>query len=116
MLDGEGELVGEGRGARGGRPEQAPEPMVEAAEYPVEQDVLGTLNGGERGLGIAEAGESMVPFSDRAGSVVILGSTRGPAWPGDWRRKEEGEIPDQVRGDGRGGGRTPRLATHGARR
>lgn len=63
--------------------------MVEAAEHPIEDDVLGALDRCEHGLGIAEAGEGAVPFGDRAGWVVVLGSIRGPS-VSRIRRNEDG--------------------------
>ena len=119
LVDGEGELGGEARGAGRRSAEQAPERMVEAAEHAVEDVIVSALGGRKRGLGVAEAGEGAVPFSDRAGWGVTPDLIRGPVLLPELLSGRMTErrrwIPDRVRDDERAAARTPRLATCGAR-
>jgi|GEM_PF-6097971 len=81
--DEEIELGGEGGEIGGGDAQQAAKGAVEAGEQAVEQIVVGARPGGERGFGAAEAGEGLVPFSDRGGLggtfFVIPDSIRNPS-------------------------------------
>jgi hypothetical protein len=100
-------LVASAGEVRGGRAEEASKGPVEAADEAVEQGLVGAVDGGEGGFGVAIESQCAVPFSDHEGMVatttfVTRDLIRGP--PGLRRRctKDGSRIRSGMTAKGKG--------------